>query len=96
VDPPLEIYILQYQLLWLQGVLHDGMEVAIKQLSSKFRQDNQEFVKEVQLIASVQHPNIVRLLGCSLTSSTRYLVYEYVDNKSLAQALFGTYTSHYL
>jgi len=71
-----------------KGVLHDGMEVAIKQLSSKVRQDNQEFVKEVQLIASVQHPNIVRLLGCSLTSSTRYLVYEYVDNKSLAQALF--------
>jgi len=81
--------------LWqLQGVLQNGTEVSIKQLSLKSRQDKHEFLKEVQVIASVHHPNIVRLLACSLTLSIRYLVYEYMDNKSLAQALFGTAPLH--
>ncbi|CAK9220875.1 unnamed protein product [Sphagnum jensenii] len=71
-----------------KGVLQNGTEVSIKQLSLKSRQDKHEFLKEVQVIASVHHPNIVRLLACSLTLSIRYLVYEYMDNKSLAQALF--------
>lgn len=79
----------------LQGVLGDGQEVAIKQLSLKSRQVNQEFMSELQMITSVQHPNIVRLCGCAIAPNSRLLIYEYVENRSLAQALFGMLLNSY-
>lgn len=75
----------------LQGSFRDGQEVEIKQLSSKSRRTNQEFMDEVQLITSVRHENIVRLRGCAMGPNSRLLVYEYLENRNLAQALFGTH-----
>lgn len=71
-----------------KGALRDGSEVAVKELPSNIKQGNQEFLNEVQLITGLQHKNLVKLCGCAISGSNRLLVYEYVDNKSLAQALF--------
>ena len=73
----------------MQGILFDGTRVAVKQLSSKSRQGHREFVNEIGMISAIQHPNLVRLYGCCVEGSQSLLVYEYMENNSLAQALFG-------
>lgn len=69
--------------------MRDGTEVAVKELPLNAKQVVDDFINEVQLVHSLQHKNLVKLRGCSVNGSSRLLVYEYVENKSLAQALFG-------
>jgi serine/threonine protein kinase len=71
-----------------KGVLPDGTEVAVKQLSISSRQGQEEFFNEVMLITGVQHRNLVKLRGCCLKGDERLLVYEFLANRSLHQALF--------
>ncbi|XP_059664675.1 probable LRR receptor-like serine/threonine-protein kinase At1g07650 isoform X2 [Cornus florida] len=72
-----------------KGILLDGTVIAVKQLSSKSKQGNREFVNEIGLISGLQHPNLVRLYGCCIEENQLLLVYEYMENNSLALALFG-------
>ena len=76
----------------LQGELSDGTVIAVKQLSSKSRQGNHEFVNEIGMISGLQHPNLVKLYGCCTQGNQLLLVYEYMENNSLARALFGKLT----
>ncbi|KAK2976662.1 hypothetical protein RJ640_017405, partial [Escallonia rubra] len=75
------------------GQLSDGTVVAVKQLSSRSRQGNREFLNEIGMISCLQHPNLVRLHGCCIEGDQLLLVYEYMENNSLANALFGSKNS---
>uniref|UniRef100_A0A0D3FTV1 non-specific serine/threonine protein kinase n=1 Tax=Oryza barthii TaxID=65489 RepID=A0A0D3FTV1_9ORYZ len=72
-----------------KGKLHDKRVIAVKQLSRSSHQGTGEFVTEVATISAVQHRNLVRLHGCCIDSKTPLLVYEYLENGSLDQAIFG-------
>ncbi|KAH7665636.1 Non-specific serine/threonine protein kinase protein [Dioscorea alata] len=72
-----------------KGVLSDGTVIAVKQLSAKSRQGNREFINEIGMISALQHPNLVKLFGCCVERNQLLLIYEYMENNSLANALFG-------
>ncbi|KAL9146169.1 hypothetical protein ABFS82_13G092300 [Erythranthe guttata] len=73
-----------------KGVLPDGTVIAVKQLSSKSRQGNREFLNEIGMISCLQHPNLVKLYGCCIEGDQLLVVYEYMDNNSLAHVLFDS------
>ncbi|XP_024978970.1 cysteine-rich receptor-like protein kinase 42 [Cynara cardunculus var. scolymus] len=71
------------------GKLQDGRRVAVKKLSLDKSQGEAEFLAEVRIITSIQHKNLVRLLGCCSEGPQRLLVYEYMKNRSLDLIIYG-------
>ncbi|CAK9871532.1 unnamed protein product [Sphagnum jensenii] len=71
-----------------KGILLDGTHVAVK-LLNKSHQQVSEFLNEIVLMTGVRHKNLVKVKGCSLQGTQRFIVFEFVENKNLAEALWG-------
>ncbi|KAM7509331.1 hypothetical protein LguiA_019784 [Lonicera macranthoides] len=69
-----------------KGLLHEGMLVAIKKRPGA---PSQEFVDEVRYLSSIQHRNLVTLLGYCQENGQQILVYEYIPNGSVSIHLYG-------
>ncbi|KAL2484526.1 Cysteine-rich receptor-like protein kinase 2 [Abeliophyllum distichum] len=73
-----------------KGVLQDGREIAVKRLFFHNKQRAANFYNEVNMISSIEHKNLVRLLGCSCSGPESLLVYEFLPNKSLDCFIFDS------
>ncbi|WOG91166.1 hypothetical protein DCAR_0310415 [Daucus carota subsp. sativus] len=71
-----------------KGILSDGTAVAVKRMEGNERGEK-DFRSEVAAIASVQHVNLVHLLGyCTVQTGPRFLVYEFIPKGSLDKWIF--------
>ncbi|KAK4391726.1 Cysteine-rich receptor-like protein kinase [Sesamum angolense] len=73
-----------------KGVLADGREIAVKRLFFNNKHRASDFYNEVKIISSLNHKNLVRLLGCSCSGPESLLVYEFLVNKSLDRFIFDS------
>lgn len=74
--------------------LQDGQMVAIKR-ASKERSDalRSEFRSEIELLAKIEHRNLVKLLGYVDKGNERLIITEYVPNGTLREHLDGIHGS---
>ncbi|XP_042514000.1 leucine-rich repeat receptor-like serine/threonine-protein kinase BAM3 [Macadamia integrifolia] len=72
------------------GKMPNGEEIAVKKLLG-FGNNNHDhgFRAEIRTLGNIRHRNIVRLLAFCSNSETNLLVYEYMRNGSLGEALHG-------
>ncbi|KAL2339315.1 hypothetical protein Fmac_013761 [Flemingia macrophylla] len=72
-----------------KGTLPNGKLIAIKRAQKESMQGKLEFKAEIELLSRVHHKNLVSLLGFCFEQGEQMLVYEYVQNGSLKDALIG-------
>ncbi|KAI5082815.1 hypothetical protein GOP47_0002558 [Adiantum capillus-veneris] len=70
-----------------KGTLPSGEQIAIKKAQARSHQGAAEFRNEIELLSRVHHKNLVCLVGFCFEE--RMLVYEYVPNGTLHEALLG-------
>ncbi|CAM6087227.1 unnamed protein product [Calypogeia fissa] len=72
-----------------KGTLEDGTEIAVKKLIDRQR-DVGDFEAEIKTLGSINHNNLVALLGFTLQPNINelFLIYEFVANKSLDKWIF--------
>ncbi|KAL3333095.1 hypothetical protein AABB24_033257, partial [Solanum stoloniferum] len=74
-----------------EGTMSDGTKIAVKRLQG-VGNVKKSFLAEVAAIGSIQHVNLVKLVGFCAEKSHRLLVYEYMANGSLDRWIFhGTW-----
>ncbi|KAJ7958083.1 putative Kinase [Quillaja saponaria] len=69
------------------GKLHNDEWVAIKRIKHRDTDSIEQVMNEIKLLSSVSHPNLVRLLGCSIEYGEQILVFEFMPNGTLCQHL---------
>ncbi|XP_019058245.1 PREDICTED: probable L-type lectin-domain containing receptor kinase I.6 [Tarenaya hassleriana] len=71
-----------------KGTLPLSRQIAVKRVSHDAEQGMKQFVAEIVSMGSLQHRNLVPLLGYCRRKGELLLVYEYMPNGSLDQYLF--------
>ncbi|PHU18128.1 Cysteine-rich receptor-like protein kinase 2 [Capsicum chinense] len=71
-----------------KGVLADGREITVKRLFYNNTHKVADFYNEVNIVSSIEHKNLTRLLGCSFSGPESRLLYKFLPNQSLDRFVF--------
>lgn len=72
------------------GKLRDGRTVTVKRLYQENSWKLEQFINELQIFSSLNHPRLVRPFGCTPADTPELLVvYEFVPSGTLADHLHG-------
>ncbi|XP_057779116.1 putative serine/threonine-protein kinase [Salvia miltiorrhiza] len=75
-----------------KGRLIGDRFIAVKVLSVEVEsmRGEREFISEIAALSDIKHDNLVTLKGCCVDGAQRLLVYDYMENNSLAHTFLGT------
>ncbi|KAL0899672.1 hypothetical protein Bca101_083633 [Brassica carinata] len=68
----------------------NGLVAAVKRMNKSCEQADDEFCREIELLARLHHRHLVALKGFCTKKNERFLVYEYMANGSLTDHLHST------
>lgn len=68
----------------------NGLVAAVKKMNKSSEQAEDEFCREIELLARLHHRHLVALKGFCNKKNERFLVYEYMENGSLKDHLHST------
>ncbi|KAM7486261.1 hypothetical protein LguiA_002270 [Lonicera macranthoides] len=78
-----------------KGVIDNGATtVAIKRLDPMSKQGGKEFSTEIEMLSKFRHSHVVSFIGYCDNKDEMFLVYEYMENGSLADHLYKKRVIH--
>ncbi|KAL2515028.1 putative LRR receptor-like serine/threonine-protein kinase [Forsythia ovata] len=74
-----------------EGILSDGLNVAVKVFNLQLEQVRaiKSFATESQVLSTIRHRNLIRIIGCCSNTEFKALILEYMPNGSLEKWLYS-------
>ncbi|KAL8482269.1 hypothetical protein ACS0TY_028431 [Phlomoides rotata] len=72
-----------------KGTLSDGLDVAVKVFNLELEGAGQSFDTETEILSSIRHRNLIRIIGCCTNAGFRALVLPYMPHGSLEKWLYS-------
>lgn len=73
-----------------KGTLSSGLIVAVKVFNLESERVAKSFDTEVEVLSSIRHRNLIKIIGCCSSEDFKALLYEYMPNGSLEKWLYSS------
>ncbi|XP_073035592.1 uncharacterized protein [Primulina eburnea] len=73
-----------------RGTLSDGLNIAVKVFNVQLERAIKSFEVECEVMSTIRHKNLVRVISCCSNIDFKALVLEYISNGSLENWLYST------